>query len=298
MEPRAPSYFVGPQGDATFGLAGVRTVPKVGAKATIKLDAKALQGNVQWQVIYRLPNPDSRFHLRLDPGQSLEVTAELGTALDSGLRRVELQSASSAVLHIDRAQGEPEIFGVIAEGTRPGIVIDTLGINGARVATPLTWKPDHFVAQVKQRNPALVVLAYGTNEIGDALAPWRYAAQYDALLARLRDAVPTVGCLILGPTDRALPDWSGDPREIEIEQVQRQVAHQHGCAFFSMIDAMGGPGSLQRWAFASPALAQKDRVHLTPQGYETLGDALGRSLLASRPTPAGPSAGGPAAAHR
>lgn len=282
--PSAPSYFVGPQGDATFGLAGMRTVPKPGAEATIKVYQKALQGSVQWQVIYRLPNPGSRFRVRLEPGEALEVTAELGTALDAGLRRVALQSDASAVLHLDQVQGEPELFGVIAEGSEPGVVVDTLGINGARIATTLTWNPAHFVSQVQQRNPALVVLAYGTNEIGDALAPWRYAAQYDALLARLRDAVPNVACLILGPPDRALPDWSGDPREIEIEQVQRQVATQHGCAFFSMIDAMGGPGSLQRWAFASPPLARKDRVHLTPQGYETLGDALGRSLLAGRPT--------------
>jgi lysophospholipase L1-like esterase len=282
-EPRAPSYFVGPQGDATFGLAGVRTVPKLGAQATIKIHQKALQGSVQWQVLYRLPQPGSRFRLRLEPGEALEVTAELGTALDAGVRRVALQSDASAALHIDRVQGNPELFGVIAEGSEPGIVIDTLGINGARVATPLTWDHAHFVAQVKQRSPALVVLAYGTNEIGDALAPWRYAAQYDALLARLRDAVPKVACLILGPPDRALPDWSGDPREVEIEQVQRQVAQQQGCAFFSMLDAMGGPGSLQRWAFAVPPLAQKDRVHLTPQGYETLGDALGRLLLAGRP---------------
>jgi lysophospholipase L1-like esterase len=261
----------------------VRTVPKLGAQATIKIHQKALQGSVQWQVLYRLPQPGSRFRLRLEPGEALEVTAELGTALDAGVRRVALQSDASAALHIDRVQGNPELFGVIAEGSEPGIVIDTLGINGARVATPLTWDHAHFVAQVKQRSPALVVLAYGTNEIGDALAPWRYAAQYDALLARLRDAVPKVACLILGPPDRALPDWSGDPREVEIEQVQRQVAQQQGCAFFSMLDAMGGPGSLQRWAFAVPPLAQKDRVHLTPQGYETLGDALGRLLLAGRP---------------
>jgi lysophospholipase L1-like esterase len=294
MVPRAPSYFVGPQGDATFGLAGVRTVPKTGAsEATVRVAKGALRGRVLWKIIYRLPDAGSRFSVRLDPGETHEVRSGMGTPLDSGLFSLALESEATATLRVGHAQGEPQLFGVIAEGSEPGLVIDTLGINGARVATTLTWDQAHFVAQVKQRNPALVVLAYGTNEIGDALAPWRYAAQYDALLARLRDAVPNVACLILGPPERALADWSGDPREIEIEQVQRQVANQHGCAFFSTIDAMGGPGSLQRWAFASPPLAQKDRVHLTPHGYETLGDALARSLLASRPSlPAAAAKGG------
>jgi lysophospholipase L1-like esterase len=219
----------------------------------------------------------------LDPGETREVGGTIGTPLDSGLFSLAMESEATATLHIGHAQGEPQVFGVIAEGSEPGVVIDTLGINGARVATALTWEPNHFVSQVKHRSPALVVLAYGTNEIGDAMAPWRYAAQYDALLARVRDAVPNVPCLIVGPTDRALPDWSGNPRELEIEQVQRQVAAKQGCAFFSMIDAMGGIGSLQRWAFASPPLAQKDRVHLTPQGYRTLGETLGRALLATRP---------------
>jgi lysophospholipase L1-like esterase len=287
MEPSAPSYFVGPQGDATFGLAGVRTVPKdASAEATVRLSKKALRGRVQWQVLYRLPTADSRFTVRLDSDEPSEVKGDVGTPLDSGLRSLALESDAAAILRIGRASGDPEIFGVIAEGSEPGLVVDTLGINGARVATALTWNAGHFVAQVKHRDPALVVLAYGTNEIGDALAPWRYAAQYDALLARLRDAVPNVPCLILGPTDRALPDWSGNPRALEIEQVQRQVATRQGCEFFSMIDAMGGSGSLQRWAFASPPLARKDRVHLTPQGYEALGDALGRFLLAGRSLPA------------
>jgi lysophospholipase L1-like esterase len=284
MVPSAPSYFVGPQDDATFGLAGARTVPKTDAsEATVRIAKGALRGRVHWQVLFRLPSAGSRFSVRLDPGETREVTGDAGSALDSGLRSLALESEPTATLHVGHAQGEPQIFGVIAEGSEPGVVIDTLGINGARVATTLTWDQAHFVSQVKHRDPALVVLAYGTNEIGDALAPWRYAAQYDELLARLRDAVPNLPCLILGPTDRALPDWNGNPRELEIEQVQRQVAARQGCAFFSMIDAMGGAGSLQRWAFASPPLAQKDRVHLTPQGYEALGSALGQYLLAQRP---------------
>lgn len=279
--PRAPSGFVKQQGDGVYGLGGMRTVPRdERARVTLRARRGALHGRARWQVIYRLPEAGSRFALQLDPGQRVEVKAGVGTVQASGLSMLELESEPEASLTLFGAVGEPEIFGVVLEGSEPGVVLDTLGINGARVATPLTWDAAQFSAEVKRRNPDLIILAYGTNEIGDQVAPSRYAAHFDALLARLRDGAPQAACLILGPTDRALPDWHSNPRGAEIEAVERQVAEQQGCAFFSMIDAMGGQGALQRWAFSSPALARKDRVHLTIDGYEMLGRTLGEDLLA------------------
>jgi lysophospholipase L1-like esterase len=239
----------------------------------------SLKGKARWQVIFRLPEAGSRFTLSLDSGATQIVSAGVGTAHPSGVSSIDLESDAEATLRIGQAALEPEIFAVVVEGSEPGLVLDTLGINGARVATSLTWDEGHFTGELQRRKPDLVVLAYGTNEVGDALAPFRYADHYEALLTRVRAAAPGASCLLLGPTDRALPDWSSNPRSVEIEQVQREVAARAGCGFFSMLAAMGGPGSLQRWAFASPTLARKDRVHLTIDGYTQLGEALAQHLL-------------------
>jgi lysophospholipase L1-like esterase len=176
-------------------------------------------------------------------------------------------------------KGRPELFGIVVEGTGPGVVVDTLGINGARVGTPVAWDGAAWVAEARRRAPALAVLAYGTNEVGDAVAPWRYGALYDELLARVRAASPEVDCAIIGPTDRMTADWVTHPRVPELEAVEREAAARLGCLYVSAVSAMGGPGSLKRWAEQAPPLASSDHVHLTPDGYKKLGQAVAEALL-------------------
>lgn len=62
------------------------------------------------------------------------------------------------------ASGRPQLFGVVVEGDKPGLVLDTVGLNGARLATFLAWEPDAWSAELARRKPELVVIAFGTNE--------------------------------------------------------------------------------------------------------------------------------------
>ena len=59
------------------------------------------------------------------------------------------------------------IFGMSLERNNPGVVIDTLGIPGARASTQLLWNEALQREHMQRRKPNLVVLAYGTNETGD-----------------------------------------------------------------------------------------------------------------------------------
>ena len=102
-----------------------------------------------------------------------------------------------------------------------------------------------------------------------------------AAIDGLRAAAPDADCLIAGPTDRVRRDWLTDPRVVAIDEAQRRIAGELGCAFFSTLDAMGGPGSLRRWAFGNPQYARRDRVHLLARGYRKLGDTLVDQLLVS-----------------
>ncbi|MCA9600528.1 MAG: hypothetical protein KC417_00810, partial [Myxococcales bacterium] len=57
------------------------------------------------------------------------------------------------------------------EGEEPGVVVDALGVNGARAKNQLWWDDASFRAELAKRDPALVALAYGTNESGDDDVP-------------------------------------------------------------------------------------------------------------------------------
>jgi lysophospholipase L1-like esterase len=278
VEPRRPSLWMR-QNDGIFGLGGIRAVPEdAKSKLRLELSADVVRGKARWDLAFRLPTNKARCVVSVEGGESRPV--DTTTMSVGAISHVTFQTERGAAVTISGAAFEPELYGANIESTEPGgVVIDNLGINGARIATPLAWEPAPWVEQARLRNPSLLVFAYGTNEVGDQVAPFRYGPQLEALVTLARQAAPSADCLVAGPTDREGPGWTPLPRVREIEAVERQTAERLGCAFFSVVDAMGGDGSLRRWAAQDPPLAAIDRVHLTPRGYAELGGIMARLLL-------------------
>jgi lysophospholipase L1-like esterase len=181
--------------------------------------------------------------------------------------------------------GEVRVFGVALDRAQHGVVYDALGINGARINQPLAWNEQHWAEQLRHRAPSMIVLAYGTNEsVDEAMPAPTYERQLVDLLGRLSRAVPGASCLLLGPPDRAIDAKDGTgyataPKILEIIQSQRRVAEAAGCAFYDQMAAMGGEGSMAAWALEDPPRAQRDRVHLTKEGYSQLGSAFASDVM-------------------
>lgn len=282
IEPSSPALGQR-QGDGVFGLGGVRAVPEAWeAKLLLTPNPRAIRGRARWELIYRLP-PGASFRFRIGSGAPIEVNAKTAPKpLKPGqLARIEREASPTDALEISGGYGSPQLFGVILESSEPGLVIDTLGINGARATTPLGWDEPSFAAEVAARAPELFVLAYGTNEAFDTRSADKAVEPLRRLIERLRHAAPGADCLVVGPPDAGDPDGGSHPRIAAIEVEQRRVAGELTCGFFSLRAVMGGDGSYTRWAKEKPPLAGFDRVHLTPAGYTKLGEALARALLES-----------------
>jgi hypothetical protein len=73
--------------------------------------------------------------------------------------------------------------------------------------------------------------------------------------------------------------WTTSPKLLEIIASQRRVAEAAGCAFYNQLHAMGGEGTVAGWAVEDPPRAQKDRVHLTREGYAQLGGSFASDVL-------------------
>ena len=178
--------------------------------------------------------------------------------------------------------GPVRLFGVAIDGG-PGVVLDTLGVPGARAHDQLHWNEKGLLADLAWRHPDLVVLAYGTNESGDDVPIAEEEARVDAVVKRMRMATPWASCLLVGPSDRPLklPDGTYEPRPRtdEIIDMQRRLARAHGCGFFDVAAFMGGPLSMLRWTATTPPLGGRDLVHFTRAGYERLGHVLHDALL-------------------
>ncbi|HTJ44326.1 MAG TPA: GDSL-type esterase/lipase family protein [Kofleriaceae bacterium] len=204
--------------------------------------------------------------------------------------------------------GPVELFGVAMEKSDPGVIVDSLGVVGRRLSHLYHWDWTVIGPQLTARDPALVVLQYGTNEADDPdLELDTLAKQYDEVIARVRQYAPRASILILGPPDMGrreagkscdhmpaqppLADGTPAPTPVEcqwltppvlaqIVDVQRQAARRNGVAFFDSFGAMGGADLMDGFFHQEPALAYSDRVHFTDRGYERWGQLLLNELLA------------------
>jgi lysophospholipase L1-like esterase len=181
------------------------------------------------------------------------------------------------------------LFGLAVERDRPGVVVDTLGINGSRARYQLLWDDSIFREHLQRRKPDLVVLAYGTNESGDESPLEDYERDLRAVVARIRDAAPDASCLLIGPSDRPMQVeervFEDRTRTARLIKVQHRVALEHGCGFFDLVAFQGGALSMLQWAANEPAYASQDHVHYTRVGYQRLGEVLLSALLEGMSAP-------------
>ena len=275
-EPRSPSKGA-KQLDGVFGLAGQRSVPvSADASASVELLKGKRRGRVGWTLHYRLPG-NAALKVELSDGSKARLTRGSPIA-GSPILRHRLESDASAKLTVSAASGLPELFGVVVETSQPGVVVDNLGINGARAGTPLVWDESSHVAEIAARKPSLVILAYGTNEAASALSADRVVGHFRKLTARVRRAAPDADCLLIGPTDMADESGGSRPRVSEIDAAVERAAAEVGCGYISAFQAMGGEGSFAAWMKETPPLGSPDRIHLTPKGYAKLGDEIFQRL--------------------
>ncbi len=234
--------------------------------------------------LYFLRQPSGgTLEVRLD-GRRVRLVRTRGERVEPGYETLRVRDRGHILEVRPLGDGEVRLFGLVVERPVPGVVVDTLGIPGARASDMLKWDFALWSEHVRRRAPDLVVLAYGTNESGDDEVPIEeYEGTLREVLGRVREAAPGASCLLIGPSDRPLRLSDGAvaprPRTTLINEVQRRLAFESGCAFFDLLEFTGGPLSLAAWAAADPPLAQPDLVHFTKEGYQRLGRALVVALL-------------------
>lgn len=231
---------------------------------------------------------------RLPGGGSFEVWIDgalhetIETASDpprAGLRTYELSDATHRTEVRTVGDGPVTVFGVVMEREEPGVIVDNLGLVGAKARHQLLWDEEQWATYFTRLAPDLVVFAYGNNEIGDwYLSIADHEQHLRGALARVRRHAPDASCLLVGPTGRphALEDGSLEPSPIVVPmtEMQRRVASDVGCAFFDTVAFQGGLGAGVEWLRHDPPYMQGDLQHLTQRGYVRWGEAITRGLLA------------------
>lgn len=261
------------EGDGLYGLSGVRlTTERAGETLTLDADGSKVE------LLYWKQSGGGAVSIE-DNGAPLAVVDTAGE-VGPGFWRQQVQAGAHHLVLRTESAAPVTVFGWAVEKSG-GLTWETLGLNGAQADLLLLWNEPLFKAHIERRDPALIVLAYGTNE---ARRPdWTYETYTETLrhvLRRLRAAAPLASVLVIGAPDQSIRvrgRWTTVDGVDRIISAQREAALAEGCAFWNLRMAMGGKGSMKQWVTAG--LAQGDFVHLTAAGYRLWGESLAQLLL-------------------
>lgn len=265
----------------TYGLAGIAFDAHVHAWAAARTDDSTAS---HLEVLYLRQPGGGRFEVRVDE-QAIET---IDTASDEVLAGLHTYAVPDGAHRIEiEASGEPpvRVFGFVLEReTDHGVVVDQLGLAGSKARHQLFWDRALWRTLLETRHPDLISVSYGNNEGDDFhLSDVEHVAHFEQMLVRIREDFPRASCLVIGPADRQLPDAGTGalvtpPLIGVLREAQRRIAAEQGCAFFDTMAWQGGPGAVERWVPALPALEREDRIHFTETGYRRLGVSLLRAI--------------------
>ena len=198
-----------------------------------------------------------------------------------------------------------------------GVALSSHGFVAAEIGIMDRWSAANVATQLKELSPALIILAFGTNEgfnSVDQLAG--YGSIAESRVAQLKAMSPNASIVIVGPPDaNRLPGYCGirasarnavrcapltageaqdyarllsrrdrnlcrwhTPAGIAIVRDQlRQVAARTGTFFWDWSSVQGGECGATRWA--REGLGRQDRVHMTESGYALSADRLFEELM-------------------
>jgi lysophospholipase L1-like esterase len=264
--------------------------------AVMAIESAEPAGFDQFAVEYLTQPKGSAFTVQVDDAAPVRVStaaaqpaiARFDLPLDHPARRVELH-----------ASGKPPVvlLGWAVERHQPGIIYENHGTIGATVDLLAQMTSEAVAYELSVRQPALLVVAFGTNEgFDDNLDLDRYGARFQGEVAALRHAAPGVPILIVGPPDgnrvakncnpaaacgSATGDctWQEPPKLAGVRAAERRIAANQGWAYWDWFTAMGGTCGIDRMTNSDPAQAMPDHVHLSRAGYEGIADALFGDLM-------------------
>jgi alginate O-acetyltransferase complex protein AlgI len=179
----------------------------------------------------------------------------------------------------------PDIYGISIE-SKKGVIVDNIPQRGS-AGLEFTMVSRKNLEDVYSRlKPDLFILHYGLNIVKNVRNDYSYFQKgLERQLLLLKEVSPSTPILVLSVTDMA--ESRGDSirsfRNIPaIIDAQIHATSDAGASFWNSYKSMGGESSIIKWAEKNPPLAQKDYVHLTYRGADTLSGILTAALFSEK----------------
>lgn len=272
-----------PRHDGPYGIAGFNATSQA-AGAAFAIDSETPFD--RWSVtIWQQPGGG-----RLDVEIDGRIVERIETGAGSGARLLRRDTPPAHSLRLIAADRKPvTVLDYGIENRSAGVIYDALGVVGATVSILDRWDAATVRQQIAERAPALVVLAFGTNEAyADTINEAAYASQFATAIRTIKAAAPNAAIAVIGPPDLLKPQngCRGNACPLvppgalnQVRAIQRNLAVSEGFFFWDWSATMLQSGGIGAWADAATPLARPDRVHLTVEGYTISADAFYDALM-------------------
>jgi hypothetical protein len=242
--------------------------------------------NTNVSVNVKLSAPQSFNHVRffLDSANISPVKWELYaggkryllTVNDSAFCRevfLEKNTDSFSIKSSDTTQTR-QFFGVSVDNSNPGIIYNTIGVNGATYQeyniAPLFWK------QLGALDADLYIISMGTNEAQkQAVTEDSFQRQVLLFIQNLKVVSPNAEIIITTAAD----SYKKEKYNIELDEVNcllLQITTQNNIPLWDMYNITGGHRSADCWR--DNKCMNKDLIHYLPNGYQIQGDIFFNAL--------------------
>jgi lysophospholipase L1-like esterase len=275
------------KGDHLFGLGGAGfTANSSSASASFGTTEDGEVGRrVSAFDIYFLTQPGGGdLEIDVDGVRQARVSTG-GESVKSSFHEVRIPEGPHRMTFQPVGNGDVRVFGVALQTIGRGVQYDSLGVNGAFIGLLAHYLDEqHWAEQLRHRRPDLVIIGYGANESQFERLPMdQYEKDTREVIRRIRNALPNVSIMFLGPMDRGERGAGGKvvsrPMIKKLTAYQRRIAAENECAFFDTFTAMGGEGTVAKWREARPRLMGGDFTHPTAQGAEIVGTLIYDAMI-------------------
>ena len=175
----------------------------------------------------------------------------------------------------DAVQLGSTIFGMMVENDSSGVMLHTVGVNGAEAFHFVNAK--YFAEQTKVLGPSCIIISLGTNEAQrkpfDKLLT---IARLDSLVKLLQDTHPDIPILLTTPPDSYYARKYYNPSVAAMHSIIVDYANDKKLAVWDLFSIAGGYKSCYQWK--KYGLLRRDGVHFTRAGYEFQGSLLYKAL--------------------
>ena len=189
---------------------------------------------------------------------------------DSLLRFVQFTAVRT-----NAGQTGTQLYGLMLENGQPGVLYHAIGVNGATVRHYNGAKL--FFAQLACLAPNLFIVSLGTNDAySTGFNKEKFAQELATFMQQLRQRYPQADFLLTTPPDSYRNRRYRNPDLPVLRDLLIRYCLDNDLAYWDFYTVMGGAGSMLTWQ--THGLAQPDRVHLTPRGYQVQGLLLYEAL--------------------